>query len=277
MTDVSPLWTPDPPPKPKRAPNGDDRNHHDDDDHDDAAPWPQINDAAYQGLAGKIVRAIEPHSESDPVALLIQLLASFGNVVGRGSFYQVEGDQHHANIYSVLVGETSKGRKGTSAGRVRQVMTVADQEWMSIKPGALSSGEGLIWAVRDPVMAYEKTGNGSARELVTTDPGIDDKRLYVQEPEFAGALAVMKREGSTLSRVLRDAWDRGDLGSMTKSSSARATGAHISMVGHITADELRAELDRISMANGYANRILFVCTKRSKFLQFWRLSSCRDN
>ena len=50
---------------------------------------------------------------------------------------------------------------------------------------------------------------------------------------------IARRDGYILSRVLRDGWDRGDLGTLTKTSPARATGAHISLIGHITADELR--------------------------------------
>ena len=59
---------------------------------DEYAPWPEVDDAAYYGLPGDIVRTIEPHSEADPVALLAQILASAGNAVGRCPFYQVEGD-----------------------------------------------------------------------------------------------------------------------------------------------------------------------------------------
>ena len=34
-------------------------------------PWPVMDQAAYHGLAGDVVRAIEPHTEADPVAILI--------------------------------------------------------------------------------------------------------------------------------------------------------------------------------------------------------------
>ena len=102
--------------------------------------------------------------------------------------------------------------------------------------GGLSSGEGLIWAVRDKIIQLERQGKGAAAERVEVevDPGVTDKRLYILESEFAGALAVMKRGGNTLSRVIRDGWDRGDLATLTKNSPARATGAHISIVGHIS-------------------------------------------
>src|SRR5262249_4041571 len=57
-------------------------------------PWPTIDKAAYFGVAGDIVQTLLPHTEADPVALLIQILAMGGNVIGRSPHYQVEGDQH---------------------------------------------------------------------------------------------------------------------------------------------------------------------------------------
>jgi hypothetical protein len=79
-----------------------------------------VSNLAYHGLTGDIVRTIAPQSEAAPEAILAQMLAAFGNIVGRGPFYHVEGDKHSTNLFFVLVGETSKGRKGTSWGRVEQ-------------------------------------------------------------------------------------------------------------------------------------------------------------
>jgi hypothetical protein len=36
--------------------------------------WPVMDEAAFYGLAGDVVRTIEPDSESDPVAILAQYL-----------------------------------------------------------------------------------------------------------------------------------------------------------------------------------------------------------
>jgi hypothetical protein len=130
--------------------------------------WPIMAAEAYRSLAGDIVNTIKPHTEADPVALLIQALASVGNAIGRGPYYQVEGDRHGPNLYAVLVGDTAKGRKGTAAGRVRQIMQVADPQWVSdrMHSGGLSSGEGLIWAVHDKITQLERQGKGAAAERV---------------------------------------------------------------------------------------------------------------
>lgn len=215
--------------------------------------WPApLAETAYHGLAGEVVRTIAPHSEADPAALLIQFLVAVGSCIGRGPHYAVEGDQHHANLYAALVGASGKARKGTSWGRIRQVFRLVEDVWASqcINTG-ISSGEGLIWAVRDET---------------DQDPGTPDKRLLVQESEFAGVLRVMAREGNIVSIVLRNAWDGDRLNNLTKKCDTQATGAHISIVGHITADELTRYLDRTEAGNGFANRFLFMLVRRARYL-----------
>jgi hypothetical protein len=121
-------------------------------------PWPDpLAPEAFHGLAGEVVRVIEPSSEADSAALLIQTLVGFGNLLGRTAHCVVEADKHHGNEFAVLVGRTSKARKGTSWGRVHGLLTDAEEEWASerVQTG-LSSGEGLIWAVRDPIVKRER-------------------------------------------------------------------------------------------------------------------------
>src|SRR5262245_60990626 len=109
-----------------------------------------MDEAAYQGLAGEIVEALSPHTESDPVAILIQALTAAGNIIGNCPYYQVEGTRHRSNLFSVLVGESSKARKGTSWDRISDILKITDERLDRVK-GGLSSGEGLINEVRDKV------------------------------------------------------------------------------------------------------------------------------
>jgi hypothetical protein len=225
--------------------------------------WPIMDDAAYYGLAGRVTKTIAPHSEADPVAIHIQFLVYFGNAVGSCPYYQIESDRHHANLFAVLTGISSRGRKGTSGGRARAVMEIADEEWTRERmKGGLSSGEGFINEVRDEVKKYD----AKAKQFEVIDPGVTDKRLMITEAEFGNALAVMERPGNTLSPTIRKAWDGHTLSTLTKNSPLKATGAHISISGHITEDELRAGITRTDMANGFANRFLFVCVRRSQLL-----------
>jgi hypothetical protein len=83
---------------------------------------------------------------------------------------------------------------------------------------------------------------------------------------LVGCVVVFERQGNTLSVVLRQGWDGIDMRTLTKNSPAKATGAHVSLVGHITSDELRRYLTLTETANGTGNRHLWVCTQRSKKL-----------
>jgi hypothetical protein len=239
-----------------------------------SAPEPGWLDAvshqALHGLAGEFVATIAPHSEADPVALLTQFLVGFGNMVGRGPHFVAEADRHGVNLFLGLVGATAKGRKGSAWGHVLRLLRSSDGEWAGKRvQSGLSSGEGVIWGVRDAIDGPDAAGGQRAQRGQGSrgpDPGVVDKRLLVVEPEFVSTLKVMGRSGNTLSPLLRQAWDIGDLRILNKNSPAIATGAHISVIGHITRDELRRELDETELGNGFANRFLWACVRRSKAL-----------
>lgn len=224
------------------------------------APPPVISEEAFHGLAGQYVRMIEPETEADPVAILLQLLVMVGNLVGRGPHFRVEADEHHLNLFTVMVGTSGKGRKGVSAGQAKRLLRIVDAQWCETRiQDGLSSGEGLIWAVRDE-------GDDTPDADTDTVAEDADKRLLVLESEFASVLRVLRRDGNTLSATIRNAWDTGELRIMTKNSPVHATGAHISIVGHITRDELLRYLDSTEAGNGFGNRFLWCCVQRSKAL-----------
>ena len=216
------------------------------------AGWPAPPaPAAYHGLAGEIVAKLSPETEADPVAILSQLLVAFGAAAGRGSWFQVEATRHYPNEFLVLVGDSAKARKGSSWDRVWRLITSADPSIDKRILTGLSSGEGLIWAVRDPT---------------ATDPGATDRRLLTIEPEFASVLKATAREISTLSPTLRSAWDGRPLQLLTRTTPARASEAHISVIGHITAEELRHNTKTVELANGFLNRFVICACRRVKLL-----------
>jgi hypothetical protein len=216
------------------------------------ADWPVApGRAAYQGLPGQIVTRIAPHTEADPAAILTQLLVCCGALIGRDAYFQVEATRHHPNEFLVLVGDSAKARKGSSFDHVTRLLNQADPAFTSRLTTGLSSGEGLIWTVRDPA---------------GQDPGAVDKRLLVIEPEFATVLKSTGRELSTLSPTLRSAWDGRPLALLTRTAPARATEAHISIIGHITQTELRRHTSTVEIANGFLNRFIFAAVRRVRLL-----------
>lgn len=232
-----------------------------------ADPFPApLAEPAYHGLAGRIVRLLEPHTEADSVAVLLQLLVAFGNALGREPFYRVGPVAHRAVEFLALVGETAVGRKGTSWAEVRYLFDLAGDSWAQERVASgLSSGEGLLWEVRD---ASEKPPDGKRRKgEPKVDPGVDDKRLMGVEPELGRVLKVMQRDGSSLSGTVRELWDCPPrIRTMTKHSPVKASAPHVSLVGHITTLEARALLSEIDAMNGLGNRILWALVRRSKLL-----------
>jgi 5S rRNA maturation endonuclease (ribonuclease M5) len=229
--------------------------------------WPEpIAQAAFHGLAGDVVGLIDQHTEADRAAVLSMFLAAFGNMAGPNAHFMAEACPHPARVWPVLVGETAKGRKGSAWSSLRYLLERLDEQWLArcITSG-LSSGEGLIWAVRDPIVRQKKNKEGII-EPYEEDEGVADKRLLTVEEEFSAVLKVAAREGNTVSDLLRRAWDRGDLRTMTKNSPARATGAHVTVIGHITKPDLARLLSETDALNGFGNRFLWLAVRRSKLL-----------
>lgn len=234
----------------------------------DTPDWPVLDPQALFGLAGEFVQFATENSEADPAAVLATFLVQFGVEIGREPVFMVGDTPHRTRLASVIVGASSKARKGTSARPVLKLFHYDNHENVHVharvSPGPFSSGEGIIYAVRDQMTRW----NDKKQIHIITDPGIEDKRLFVLDEEFAGALANTRREGNTLSMVLRAAWDSGNLDPLTKTVKIRATGAHVGWVSHITLHELGVKLSESEGFNGFANRILWVCARRNKRVPF---------
>ncbi|OQX04828.1 MAG: hypothetical protein BWK76_28215 [Desulfobulbaceae bacterium A2] len=223
--------------------------------------WPVLPPEALRGLPGDFVHLACENSEADPAAVLLTFLPRAGVECGRGPVLHVGDTPHRLRLDVVIVGASSKARKGTSGRPVKKLFDFEGAARSS--PGPFSSGEGIIYGVRDKVEGADKKG-----ETVILDAGVDDKRLFVLDEEFAGVLANTKREGNTLTTVLRCCWDGGNLDPLTKTTKTRATGAHVGWVSHITLHELHAKLPEAEGLNGFGNRILWCCAKRSGLQPF---------
>ena len=103
---------------------------------------PTLDEAVFYGLAGAITKKLEPCTESHPAGLLLELLLSFGNVIGRSAYTQVDDTCHYTNEFMVKVGESSRSRKGTGKNRIRAIMKLVDPEWLKDRcVSGVGSGE----------------------------------------------------------------------------------------------------------------------------------------
>jgi hypothetical protein len=213
-----------------------------------APPNPILREAALYGVAGLAVRALAPHTEAHPAAILLQLLAAFGNAVGPAPHCMVDATRHGLNLFVVLVGESSKARKGTSWNQIRRLFAEVDHPWVAERiTTARLTPAALIYALRDQQPAT-------------------DRRLLAFSEEFAAVLHSLRRNKGHLSPLLRCAWDSGDLRSLDGRHPIQATSAHISLIAHITQRELTENLHPTEAHNGFANRCLWTGVQRSQCL-----------
>lgn len=224
--------------------------------------WPSSLPFEQMGRAGRIAQLVTQGTEIDPHAVLFSLLTIAGGVVGPDVHLYVGESKHYCRLFCVLSGASSRGRKGSSLAPIisifKEIVPEFPEIWTS---GPLSSGEGLLWRIRDASEEVDKDG-------VSTDPGVEDKRLIILDGEFAAALRAMKRETNTLSAILRNAWDDGNISPLTKTKPVRVSNGHVCFTSHITSPELHTCLSESDSVNGFANRILWICTRRQGSVPF---------
>ena len=237
---------------------------------DDRAPFapPVMARDAFPELVQDVVTAACTSSEAHPVAVAANFIGLFCCAIGRTAFQRIGDATIHCRPFVVVVGKSGKARKGTAEHTPREIARRADavlrarhatDDRLRIHAGGLSSGEGVGWAIRDPREPDEKTGKGG-------DPGVTDKRLMVIESEFANVLAQVKREGNTLSPIVRNTWDGRSIEPLTKTSPMTVTNPHVVLVGHITGHELREKSSENDAANGLLNRFIMLSVHRPKLV-----------
>ncbi|SNR87356.1 Protein of unknown function [Haloechinothrix alba] len=235
------------------------------------AALPALDPAVFDCYLGSLARELEPTTEADPVAVLASLLCAAGVHLGQGPHVQAGDDVHPLLVWPLLVGRTSAGRKGTSWSTAKRLLDTVDTDFChdNVRSG-LTSGEGLA-------AMFTTSDTTDSSDTSTPDPDPDapparhdgprDLRLLVMEPEWAGVMAKMKREGNSLSAILRAAWEGGDLSTLTVTARI-APSSHVGILAHITPGEFRSKVSASDMAGGTYNRFLPLAVARSKFLPF---------
>ncbi|MBK5966998.1 hypothetical protein CCR95_23745 [Thiocystis minor] len=232
-------------------------------DSDFLTPPPRPTEAMFYGLTGEVARTAAAGREVNPVSVAAAFLSWLSAQVGRDVYLQVGDVRHPVPLFTLHVGRTAIAAKGESTGLPLRIDEAIRQSPLArlgpeqhllgqTHAGGLSSREGLTLFVHD--------GYKSGRDDI---PSIEDKRLWVFEPEFQNVIAQGKREGNTLSAALRDVWDGGSIKPATKGGRIWASVPHIALHGCITPFELRAGLEQKDITNGFGNRFLLIWAERT--------------
>jgi hypothetical protein len=230
------------------------------------ADLPPLDETAFDCFLGGLVRGVAEHTEADPVAVLASLISAAGVHLGQSPHVRAGDDQHPLLVWPLIIGRTNSGRKGSSWGTAKRLLRAADPEFAetNLKSG-LTSGEGLanmFTETDDPPAKADDPPPASTRKGGLP---LGDRRLLVFEPEWAGVMARMRREGNALSATLRAAWEGGDLSTLAVTARI-APSSHIGLLAHITPDEFRAKVSASDMAGGTYNRFLPISVARTQFL-----------
>jgi DNA polymerase I-like protein with 3'-5' exonuclease and polymerase domains len=238
---------------------------------DRAEEIPSLDDDAYHGILGEIARKVEANSEADGRGVLGALLIGVGNILGRTACFRVNDTVHYCNEFGCIVGHTARARKGLATDIVRAVLGPVNTVWKEhcIAHG-FSSGEGLVELVSDEVKRPKRKKDEHGQiyfEPEVVKEAVQDKRKLCLLSEFGELLTMMGREGNNLSMILRNAWDGlSPLEINTKQQPQRATGAHISILGNITKQELLKLLPRVPNSDGFCNRFLWFLVRRLQYM-----------
>lgn len=221
-------------------------------------PIPVLRSEGYYKLLGEIAWAGSVHSEAVPAALAINILAYFCAVLGPTLHIAIGDDFRALRIFALVTGPTSKGRKGYSTKLPRRIFDAVGKYLILPRfETNVSSGEGLVWMVRDEL----KDAEGKV-----IDVGVQDKRVLLEIPEFGGVLAQAKRDTSVLTAIMRAIWDGVRLSTPNKNNPCFATNHHFVLLAHITREELSKLLNNIDIKNGFVNRFMMVYSARNKIV-----------
>ena len=190
-------------------------------------------------------------AEIDVLAAVHIALVETGQLVPEGA-----GDEHARARDSLHPGhrrEEARGGQRHLADMLRLASVVEKNPRVIDGPGA-----GVALHIAHEAGARAEGAMGREHRL---KPPAGEYEIVVEQGE-----KLTSRDGSTLSSVLRQAWDGDTLQIINKNSPAKATAPHISLIGHITEPELRRYLTATEQANGFGNRFLWVLVKRSKLL-----------
>ena len=205
----------------------------------------QKEHSEFIGPIGEYVKRVSPFTEADPHAIFLTMLAIFGCHIGRGAKFVIGATDHYPILYVLIIGESSRSRKGTTWGVANLPFIMMFPDWYESNfASGLSSGEGLI------------------ERLKNVNP------LLVFESEFGSALKSISRDGNKLAQVLRDIWDCPPHVSIMnrEKNSISAADPTLVMISHVTKDELMKLFKASDISGGTGNRILYHKATRSQKL-----------
>lgn len=226
----------------------------------------EIRSEAFIGPLGEFILKLAPDIEPCKESVLIQSLIMLGNLCDKKFYKDISGSKLYTNQFALILGQTSKARKGTSKRIVEHLFKTVWTEDLEVRiKRGLSSGEGLIFSLRDPVYGIREDKKGEQKTILL-DQGVENKNAIFYEEEFSRVLKNSKRDTNNITEVIREAYDSGNLSVLTKNDPVTATNTNVSIIAQSTIEEFRNVLKGVDCDNGFYNRFLFCKASRANVI-----------
>jgi hypothetical protein len=205
------------------------------------------------GPIGDAVAAAEPHTEADPVGIYGAMLALWSTAIN-GPVTMYNGRPVVA--WTVLVGESAIGRKGTALRVARGILRPAIGSFLdTCTEGGVSSGPSLTQIL------YEQQEKTAGAE------GGTDTRTVVVDEEWSENLKRQNR-CPTFASKLRQCWDGVTIRHTTTKVSMTVDEPLLGFHAHITPGEWSEYVKPRDAKGGSFNRLLPLLVEGSKVLPY---------
>jgi hypothetical protein len=222
-------------------------------------PIPEI---ARQGFIDEYIEIMRPTTEAPEGFHLGVALTVMGAMIGR-SFYANFGKRLHANLFTLLVGDSGQSRKDTAIGcgitLLKTTYTTATEVAVTgRKASTLQVGSGVKVA----------TDISSGEGLISTLKDNPNVLMYLSE--FARLMGNANRQGTrTIAPVLMEAFDTPDtLSNLAKLNPVEAKEPYLSILAATQPRILEGLLSDGDIHSGFINRWLIIPGK-STSPNFW--------
>jgi len=223
-----------------------------------------VKQEVFDGLLGHIVKSIDPKTEAHPVGVLVSLMGYVTAFLHKPVVKVNWDSEHHVNMFTILVGLSGVGRKGTATRIAENMFAMMFPDMFPLHTtDGIKTSEGLI-----NIFTEGREVEGSDPPKLT-DVGYlsHDKRGVWLETEYSKTLRHITNEKSgTIPDIVNQLFDGERIATRTKGRPQQATGVHLSMIGHIPPDNLQRLMSDWELTSGYANRKLWIWVHRTKIL-----------